>query len=78
MIIKGRCKKCGHLFTWDEEKYSAQNHIVHCKACDAFLGGGLQCRRCKQVVQMLNGAFWTGFPCLACRIPYEEPMRDAI
>lgn len=78
MVIKGRCKRCDHLFTWDEERYSIQNHIVRCKGCGAFLGGGLRCGRCKNTVLMLNGIFPPGYACHLCGAPYDEPIRDAI
>ena len=53
-VLKARCKKCDHLFLWDKGRYSRTNHIVLCRGCGSFLGGGFECQGCNQVVQLLN------------------------
>jgi hypothetical protein len=72
-VLKGRCRKCDHLFTWDEKEYSKQNHIVKCKECKGFIGGGFQCGGCGNVVALLVAV--PPESCFKCGSSYDEHVE---
>jgi hypothetical protein len=75
-VLKARCRKCDHLFLWDEGRYSRTNHIVLCRGCGSFLGGGFKCQVCSVVVQLLNR-----IPpefCLLCGSAYGPYTTDRV
>jgi len=75
-MIKARCKKCDHLFIWDEDRYSKQNHVIHCKQCGGFLAGGFKCHQCGQVITMLGPV--PPEECVICHTTYTKPLRESI
>ncbi len=78
MILKGSCRKCGHLFTWDEEYYSQRNHVVRCKSCKGLVGGGFKCNSCEQIVALINEASTKMTDCLFCGARYDTAEVDYV
>ncbi len=75
-MLKGRCRKCDHLFVWDDDRYSKQNHVINCKECGGLLGGGFQCRNCGQTVALLGKL--APESCYQCHTPYDAPLRESV
>jgi hypothetical protein len=75
-MLRGRCRQCNHIFVWDQDRYSIQNHVISCKQCGTFLGGGFKCSRCEQVVTMIGPI--APEECVICQTPYEEPLVESI